>query len=164
MRLRSLLVAALASAAASVLPAQAATTAATATVLTPASVTGTQGLDFGTVIPGVARTVAFGDATSGRLRVSGVGFSQVALVFVLPTTLVSGTNTMPIDQWDVRSAILNTPFFAVPLTVTSGTPVTSNLFFGNLYVFIGARVVPAVAQPGGTYTGTITLAAAYTGI
>jgi hypothetical protein len=64
----------------------------------------------------------------------------------------------------VRSAILNAAVFATPLAVTSGTPVTTNLFFGNRYVFIGARVVPPLGLPGGVYTGTITLAAAYTGL
>ena len=40
----------------------------------------------------------------------------------------------------------------------------SNFVAGNLFVFLGGRVQPAVAQAQGTYTGTIVLAAAYTGL
>ena len=43
-------------------------------------------------------------------------------------------------------------------------PVNANLVGGNLFLFLGGRVVPAVAQAQGAYTGNIVLAAAYTGL
>ncbi len=143
---------------------QSASIAATATVVTPITVTGTAPLAFGNVFQGVNKTIAFSDATSGRFSLTGYLGSQVALTFTLPTTLSSGANTMPINTYDVRVNGTNVTAGASALTVTSGTPVNTNLVAGNLFVFVGGRVVPAAAQAAGTYTGSIVLAAAYTGL
>ncbi len=143
---------------------QSASIAATATVVTPITVTGTAPLAFGNVFQGVNRTIAFSDATSGRFSLTGYLGSQVALTFTLPTTLASGANTMPINTYDVRVNGTNVTAGATALTVISGTPVNSNFVAGNLFVFVGGRVVPAAAQAAGAYTGSIVLAAAYTGL
>jgi hypothetical protein len=150
--------------AASAVQGQSATIAATATVVTPITVTGTAPLAFGNVFQGVNKTVAFSDATSGRFSLTGYLASQVALTFTLPATLASGANTLPINTYDVRVNGTNSTVGTTALTVTSGTPVNSNFVAGNLFVFIGGRVQPGVAQAQGTYTGTIVLAAAYTGL
>jgi hypothetical protein len=143
---------------------QSANVNATATVVTPLVVTGSAPLAFGNVFQGVNKTIAHGDATSGRFSLAGFGTSQVALTFTLPTTLASGTNTLPIDSYDVRVNGTNAPATATSLTVVSGTAVNSNLVAGSLFVFVGGRVVPAAAQSAGAYTGSIVLAAAYTGL
>ena len=147
-----------------VVSAQSATVTATATVVTPLVVTGTAGLAFGNVFQGVNKTVLFSDATSGRFSITGFSVSQVAMTFTLPATLASGANTLPIDTYDVRSNGTNVTAGATALTVTSGVPVNANLVGGNLFLFLGGRVVPAVAQAQGAYTGNIVLAAAYTGL
>lgn len=144
--------------------AQSATVTATATVVTPLVVTGTAGLAFGNVFQGVNKTVLFSDATSGRFSISGFGISQVAMTFTLPATLASGANTLPIDTYDIRSNGTNVTAGATALTVTSGVPVNANLVGGNLFLFVGGRVLPAAAQAQGAYTGNIVLAAAYTGL
>ena len=143
---------------------QSATIAATATVVTPITVTGTAPLAFGNVFQGVNKTIAFSDATSGRFSLTGYLNSQVSMTFTLPATLASGANSMPINTYDVRVNGTNSTTGTTALTVTSGTPVLSNLVAGSLFVFIGGRVQPGVAQAQGTYTGTIVLAAAYTGL
>jgi hypothetical protein len=143
---------------------QSATVQATANVVTPLVVTGTANLAFGNVFQGVNKVVAFSDATSGRFSVAGFGTSQVAMTFTLPATLASGANTMPIDTYDIRANGTNVTAGATALTVTSGVPVNSNLVAGNLFLFVGGRVVPAAAQAQGAYTGSIVLAAAYTGL
>lgn len=150
--------------AASAAEAQSASIAATATVVTPITVTGTAPLAFGNVFQGVNKTIAFSDATSGRFTLTGYLNSQVALTFTLPTTLSSGANTMPINTYDVRRNGTNATAGATALTVTSGTPVNTNFVTGNLFVFVGGRVQPAAAQAAGTYTGSIVLTAAYTGL
>ncbi len=150
--------------AAGTLQGQSATIAATATVVTPITVTGTAPLAFGNVFQGVNKTVAFSDATSGRFSLTGYLASQVAMTFTLPATLTSGVNTLPINTYDVRVNGTNSTTGTTALTVTSGTPVNSNFVAGALFVFIGGRVQPAVAQAQGAYTGTIVLAAAYTGL
>ena len=143
---------------------QSATIAATATVVTPITVTGTAPLAFGNVFQGVNKTIAFSDATSGRFSLTGYLNSQVAMTFTLPATLTNGASSMPINTYDVRVNGTNSTTGTTALTVTSGTPVNSNFVAGALFVFIGGRVQPAVAQAAGTYTGTIVLAAAYTGL
>ena len=147
-----------------VVTAQSATVAATATVVTPLVVTGTAGLAFGNVFQGVNKTVLFSDAQSGRFSITGFGTSQVAMTFTLPTTLASGANTLPIDTYDVRYNGTNATAGATAMTVTSGVPVNQTLVAGNLFLFVGGRVLPAVAQAQGTYSGNIVLAAAYTGL
>lgn len=143
--------------------AQSASIQATATVVTPLVVTAGQNLAFGNVFQGVNKTIAFGDASSGRFSITGFNTSQVALTFTLPANIASGGNTLAIDSWDVRVNGTNAPAGATQLSVVSGTPVNSTLVAGNLFVFMGARVVPTGTQAAGSYTGTITLAAAYTG-
>ncbi len=150
--------------AATVAQAQSATITATATVVTPLAVTGTAPLAFGNVFQGVNKTIAFGDATSGRFSITGFNTSQVAMTFTLPATLASGANTMPINTYDVRVNGTNVTAGATALAVTTGVPVNSNLVAGNLFVFVGGRVQPAAAQAQGAYTGSIVLAAAYTGL
>lgn len=145
--------------------AQSASITATATVVTPLVVTGANGLNFLNVFQGVDKSVAYTDATNGgRFSITGYQNSQVALTFTLPTTLSSGANSMPINNYAVFTNGLNSTAGATALTVVSGTAVNSNLVTGNLFLFLGARVQPAVAQAAGTYTGSITLAAAYTGL
>lgn len=155
-------------AALSVLPAlahaQTANVSATATVVTPLAVTGSAPLAFGNVFQGVNKTVAATDAASGRLSITGFGTSQVALTFTLPTNLTSGANNLPINTWDVRSNGTNSTTGTTIMTVVSGTPVNSNLVAGNLFLFVGGRVQPAAAQVAGAYTGSVVLAAAYTGL
>jgi len=144
--------------------AQTANVAATATVVTPLVVTGSAPLAFGNVFQGVNRTLPFSDANSGRFSIVGNATSQVALTFTLPTNLASGANTLPIDSWDVRTNGTYVTAGATAVTVTSGVPVNSNLVAGNLFLFVGGRVLPAVAQAQGAYTASIVLAAAYTGL
>jgi hypothetical protein len=143
--------------------AQSATTTATAAVVTPLVVAGTAPLAFGTVFQGVNKTIAFSDATSGRLNLSGFGTSQVALTLTLPPALTSGANSMPINRYRVRVNGTNATAGATLIATTSGT-YNRNLVAGQLFLFIGGRVQPAATQAFGSYSGSIVLAAAYTGL
>ncbi len=138
--------------------------AATASVVTPLVVTGTAPLAFGNVFQGVNKTVTAIDATSGRFGITGFGTSQVALTFTLPTDLTSGANNLPIDSWDVRSNGTNATAGSTAFAVTSGSPALRNLVANNLFLFVGGRVVPGATQAAGSYSGSIVLAAAYTGL
>ena len=144
--------------------AQVASSTVTATVGVAMAISGSADLAFGTVIPGIAKTITWDAAPSGRLSISGNGNAQIAMTFLLPAVLTSGVSSMLIGNYDVHvnqnAGTNNTDV----LTVTSGVPALSNLRGGKMFVFIGGRVAPAGTQPGGTYTGTITLAVAYTGL
>ncbi len=137
---------------------------ATATVVTPLSVTGTAPLAFGNVFQGVNKSVTAIDAGSGRFSIVGFQASQVAMTFTLPSTLASGANSMPISTYDVQVNGTNSTAGTTSLTVVSGTPVNSNLVSGSLFVFVGGTVAPGAAQAAGVYTGSIVLSAAYTGL
>lgn len=94
----SLAVLALALVGTSVAQAQSANITATATVLTPLTLTGTANLAFGNVFPGINKTVAAADATSGRFTIAGNPGSQVSMTFTLPTNL-TGPGTLAIATW-----------------------------------------------------------------
>src|SRR5690242_2528179 len=73
---------------------------ATATVQSPITVAGVQNLAFGNVFPGVAKTVAYTDATNGgRFDVTGQATTPVTYSFALPTNLTSAGNNLPIGSW-----------------------------------------------------------------
>jgi spore coat protein U-like protein len=146
--------------------AQSASRAVTATVGTSLQVNGLANLAFGTVIPGLAKSIAFSAATSGRMRVSGDNGADVLFTFTLPTVLSNGGGaTMPIDSWDIRISRNSNVSLAVPFVVTSGVPTLWTLHAsGNAWMFIGGRVLPAGTQAAGNYAGTILLGAAYPGV
>ncbi|MES3034989.1 MAG: DUF4402 domain-containing protein [Gemmatimonadota bacterium] len=146
------------------LHAQSAPLAATAVVVTPIVVSGTQALDFGNVLQGVNKNVNFNNTNSGRFAVTGLGNAQVSFTLTLPTTLVSGASTMPITNYGVRVNDVSSSAGASQVAVTSGVPFMRNLVSGVLYFFIGGRVTPSATQAAGSYSGSITLAAAYTGL
>jgi hypothetical protein len=160
----SLTVVALLTIGATAAQAQTANIAATATVLTPLTLTGAAPLAFGNVYPGVAKVVAPADATSGRFTFAGAAGAQVSFTFPTnPTNLTSGANNLPIGTY---TGVHNTTNTAAGGTgFTPGVPaVLANLSgTGALFLFIGATVTPTPTQNAGAYTGTITLNAVYTG-
>ena len=139
---------------------------ATATVVTPLAVSSVSSLAFGTVYPGVNKTVNYTDATNGgKFSVTGYAGAQVAVSFTLPTTLAGPSGaTLPIDTW---SAYHNTTNDAASggtaFDPSLGGPTTALSTAGNLYVFLGARVTPAPTQAAGAYLSTVTMTVAYTG-
>jgi hypothetical protein len=134
---------------------------ATATVLTPINVTTAQQLDFGNVFPGVNKTIlASAPAAAGRFDVTGQVSAPVTLQFTLPGSLASGGNTLPIDSY--------TGVHADNSAQTGGsgfTPGPSNAATlsaaGQLFVWIGARVVPATNQAQGVYTANVIMTVVY---
>jgi len=134
-----------------------------ATVLTRISITSKSDLNFGTdIVPGIARIIAKTDATSGRISISGQPSKQISIAFVAPTTLSNGTTTMPIT-FSTTDAAYQIPGGAVtafnPAVVTNATFGSA----GTMTLFLGGKVTPSGSQPGGLYTGTITVNLQYTG-
>jgi len=134
-----------------------------ATVLTRISITSKSDLNFGTdIIPGYSRTVAKTDATSGRIAISGLANKQISIGFVIPSTLSNGATTMPIT-FSTTDAAYQIPGGAVtafnPAVVTNATFGSA----GTMTLFLGGKVTPSGSQPGGLYTGIITVNLQYTG-
>jgi spore coat protein U-like protein len=140
-----------------------ATIEARARVLTPLTVTANQDLDFQTVIPGLSKTVAPGDVQSGIFDLTGSGTLEVQLDFgTLPTTLVSGSDNLPIS-FGSSSAGYSTSLSPGVLTFDPAVNYDADLESGAMTVYIGGTVTPASNQPAGLYTNDITLTVSYTG-
>jgi hypothetical protein len=134
---------------------------ATATVQTPINVVGAQQLNFGNVFPGVNKSVAATDLTNGgRFDVTGQASAPVSVSFTLPATLASGANTMPIDTYTGVHADNAAQTGGVAFNPVSGASPTLSAS-GGLFVWVGARAVPATNQAQGVYTASITMTVVY---
>jgi uncharacterized protein DUF4402 len=135
----------------------------TADVSTQLTVAGTRALDFGTVFPGFTKAVAATNGSSGKFTLNGGPGAQVNVTFVLPTNLTSGVNTLPIASWTGCRNTTDTPSGCLSFT-PSATGITTPLGTGGVLVlFVGASVTAGATQASGTYTGTVSITAAYTG-
>ncbi len=133
---------------------------ATATVQAPIVVAAAANLDFQTVLPGVAKSVAVTDPTAGRWDVTGQANAPVTLNFTLPTNLISGANLLPIGSYTGNHNVTASP--AGTTFTPSGTPTAAALSTGGLlFVYIGGTVTPAANQAAGVYTAAVTLTVLY---
>ena len=139
---------------------------ATANVLQPLSVSNNlRDLDFGDVFPGVNKSIAYTDFSSGKWQATGEAGKEVAMSFTLPANLVSGVNTMPINfgandaAWNTADAV----GAATSFDPAAGATEFLDAATGNMYVWVGGTVAPAGAQAAGVYSATITLDVVYTG-
>ncbi|HMV31929.1 MAG: DUF4402 domain-containing protein [Gemmatimonadales bacterium] len=141
--------------------AQSANINATATVYQALTVTGARPLDFGSVFPGVAKSIVVSDATSGRFDLTGQASANVNVSFTLPTNLTSGANNLPIGTWTGCTNATNTTAGCSSFTPSASATPTAMSGAGALFVWVGGTVSPAANQAAGSYTGTVTLTAAY---
>jgi hypothetical protein len=134
---------------------------ATASVQTPINVVGAQPLAFGNVFPGVNKTIAATDLTNaGRFDVTGQASTPVTISFVLPATLASGGNTMPIANFTGMHALVNTQAGGVAFTPSAGVTTTLS-GTGGIFVWVGAQVQPATNQAAGAYTASVSMTVVY---
>lgn len=140
---------------------QTATILASATVMQPINVVGAVNLAFGSVFPGVARTVAVNTAGAGRFDVTGQPSAPVFVSFVLPANLTSGANTLPIGTWTGHHNTVNNPTTGTTFTPSAAMTTATFSGTGQLFVFIGATVTPATNQAAGVYNGTIQITVIY---
>lgn len=141
---------------------QSASITAQAVVQQPLNVTAGNNLDFGNVLPGVAKAVAATDAGAGTFRIQGQSTFEVAMTYTLPTNLQNGGNNLPINSW---SGLHNgTNSTAGATSFAPGAVANVDVYgTGDIWVFLGATVTPGVNQVAGTYTGLVQLNVAYTG-
>ncbi|MBK6422377.1 MAG: DUF4402 domain-containing protein [Gemmatimonadales bacterium] len=141
--------------------AQSANINATATVYQALTVTGARALDFGSVFPGVAKSIVVSDATSGRFDLTGQASANVNVSFTLPTNLTSGANNLPIGTWTGCTNPTNSTAGCTSFTPSASATPTAMSGAGALFVWVGGTVSPAANQAAGSYTGVVTLTAAY---
>jgi hypothetical protein len=139
---------------------------ATANVLQPLTVSNNlRDLDFGDVFPGIAKSILYSDATSGKWSIVGELGKEVDLSFTLPANLQSGVNLLPISfggadaAWHTADAVGS----ATAFDPAAGATEFLDAATGEMWAWIGGTVTPAGAQPAGVYTANITLDVVYTG-
>ena len=132
---------------------------ATANVLTPLTVsTDLRALDFGNVFPGVNKSIAYTDATSGKWDIAGALGAEIQLTFTLPANLSDGTNNLPIS-YSATDAVGS----AVAFDPSAGSTENLDGGAGTGFVWLGGTVAPTPAQPAGVYSATVSLDVVYTG-
>lgn len=133
----------------------------TADVQQPLTVTKTADLAFGTVYPGLNKTVAVTDGGAAKFTVAGQASANINLTFTLPTTIASGGNTLPIASWSGRHNTSNSAASGTDFTPSASATSAAVPGGGTLYVFVGATVQPAAGQAAGSYSGSMTLTVVY---
>ena len=143
---------------------------AIATVVSSLKVTGINSLNFGTVIPGVNKSVDKTDlGFAGEWEVTGDPLAELSVNFLLPNNLYT------IDS----SASLMINFSATDVSYDDGNgggqiapvgslnpngPSVLNIGVdGSLSIWIGGSVQPKISQTGGYYSSDVILTVAYTG-
>jgi hypothetical protein len=135
---------------------------ARAAIVQALNVTPQRDLDFGNVVPGIAKTIAVTDGGAGRWRVRGQASTPVLMSFTLPAVLQSGANTLTINSWTGSWNTSAAPGGGTAFTPSgSATSATLSGGAGQLFVYLGAQVVPGVTQAAGLYSATVTLTVAY---
>jgi hypothetical protein len=136
----------------------------TGTVAGAISVTGGNPLQFGVIIPGLARTITPASPSAGTFTVGGQSGAGVQLTFpALPTVMTGPGVDIPLGLALVYHTA-NDPTGGTtidPAVTTNPITALSTDNPGVLYVFLGGTVTPDGAQAPGSYSATFTLTAAY---
>ncbi len=132
------------------------------------NVTVNNNLTFGTVFPGIPKTISKTTAgLAAEFYISGTAGSEITIDFALPTYMNVGSSNMQVIFQETDCAI-----------DTSATPDQTNPEFNNLdpwhtltyrigsnglYVWLGGIIVPGLTQTQGSYSSNIVITVTYTG-
>ncbi|KAA3636181.1 MAG: hypothetical protein DWP97_03230 [Calditrichaeota bacterium] len=136
--------------------------------LSAQNVTVNNNLTFGTVFPGIPKTISKTTAgLAAEFYVSGTAGNEVTIDFALPTYMNLGASNMQLIFRETDCAI-----------DTSATPDQSSPEFNNLdpwhtltyrigsnglYIWLGGIIVPGLTQTEGSYSSNIVITVTYTG-
>jgi uncharacterized membrane protein len=143
---------------------------ATATVIAGIVITGEHNLIFGTVLPGIDKSVDKSDVGfAGEWEIHGNNSAEITLDFILPDSLIHTDSVAYLRinfnntdaSYDDGSGGGQTNPVA---EINPNGPNTLNLgVTGYMNVWIGGIVQPTISQTGGDYSADVTLSVAYTG-
>ena len=132
------------------------------------SVTVNSNLTFGTMFPGIPKTVDKSSTAAAEFSIGGDAGAEVTIDFTLPAYLSSGANNMQIIFYSDGCAIDSnlTPNQSSPTfdDLNPWQTLTYDLGSSGLTVWIGGKAIPGVRQAAGTYTADIILTVQYTGL
>lgn len=150
---------------------ESATIQALATVVSSLSITGNNNLQFGTVTPGVNKSVdKSSPGFAGEWGITGSVGAEITLDFTVPDSLVlvgDSTNGLPIS-FSISDASFDDGSGGGQLS-PSGVLNPNGLGTerlgagGTMIVWIGGTVHPRISQTGGDYAEDVVLSVAYTG-
>jgi hypothetical protein len=129
-----------------------ATATGTFSVLGYATVTRLADLNFGDLIVGVNTTVLPTDARAAQFLFNGSNNTDVDVTLTYPKDLTCGSNTMKFHDIPAIYNIIPDATTATEFKKKDGGPATTGPD-GNLYVWVGGRVMAANNQAAGCYTG-----------
>ena len=144
---------------------------ALATVVSSLSISGNNNLQFGTVTPGISKTVDKSEpGFAGEWGIVGSVGAELTLDFTLPDSLTlvgDSTNGMPI-WFGISDASYDDGSGGGQLAPTgvldpAGLSTPRLGAGGQMTVWIGGTVNPRLAQTGGDYAEDVVLSVAYTG-
>ena len=147
-----------------------ATVQARAMVMPSMSIVGTHDLDFGNVLPGLAKTVdKTGAGSAAEWIITGIPKAEVNVAFLLPGSLkeAEGTEVLPVEFKIADAAYSDStkggqqvPAGILNPHLVSTTQIGDN---GTLGIWLGGKALPGPSQISGLYTGRITMTVTYTG-
>lgn len=150
---------------------------ADATIQTDITSFGTTNIDFGTITKGEEAAVLSSSASAGTIAFSGDAADDITVTvpasFDISTTSGAGaTMTVSITRATMLSHTADVQGSAVTMDASSGSATvalsgdaggdgTDADGLGQVYIWFGGTVTPLATQQRGTYTGTVTISAAY---
>jgi hypothetical protein len=133
----------------------------TATVQQPITVTKNNDLSFGSVFPGVDKSIAVTAGGAAKFTVAGQASTPVNLTFTLPATIASGGNSLAIGSWAGHFSGIDVTTGGTTFTPSASATAATLSALGGLYVYVGATAQPTVTQAAGSYSGSMTMTVVY---
>lgn len=146
-----------------------ATILATATVVSSLTIVGTNNLQFGSVTPGVNKTID--KATlgfAGEWTINGTNSAELSILFALPDSLLtldslSGMRISFVNSDASYGSLPAHQTAPVGILDPNGPSAHRLGVNGQMLIWIGGTVFPRISQTGGDYSAEILLTVAYTG-
>ena len=132
-----------------------------ATVQQPITVTKNNDLSFGTVFPGVDKSIAVTAGGAAKFTVAGQASTPVNLTFTIPATIASGGNNLTLASWTGHFATTDVTSGGTSFTPSASATTATLSGSGALYVYVGATAQPTVTQAAGSYSGSMTMTVVY---
>jgi Domain of unknown function (DUF4402) len=133
----------------------------TATVQQPITVTKNNDLSFGSVLPGIDKSIAVTAGGAAKFTVAGQASTPVNLTFTIPATITSSGNNLTLANWTGHYATTDVTSGGTTFTPSASATSATLSGSGALYVYVGATAQPTSSQPAGSYTGSMTMTVVY---